>query len=102
VLNRDLQYNLLPMTFVSPSVNLDYAVFERADHTSPYEGPHWAGTHFPRWDKRLRMARVHVAFAGAVAVIFAIFGMRQIERRHRVGPWRGELTPHSTVRSEVA
>ena len=48
VLNRDLQYNLLPMTFVSPSVNLDYAVFERADHTSPYEGPYWADTHFPR------------------------------------------------------
>ena len=47
VLNRELQYNLLPMTFISPSVNLDYAVFERADHTSPYQGRFWGDNAIP-------------------------------------------------------
>jgi ABC-type transport system involved in multi-copper enzyme maturation permease subunit len=102
-LNRNLQHELLPATFISPSINLDYAIFERADYTSPYpyDQQAWINTRFPRWDDRLALAQMHFAFAGAAAVVFAAFGMRLVERRHRVGPRRDGLQP-SPARAPVA
>jgi hypothetical protein len=79
---------------VSPTLNLDYAVFENPDHTSPerYSG-HWL---FKDWDERVFLAYMYVSLTAALSVAFALVSMQRIDRWHRVGP-RAAPPPASLV-----
>ena len=85
ILQPRLQREILPATMASPSLNLGYAIYENADHSSP--GDRWgAGLPYQRWDQRVRLAYGHVALAVAFCAALAVLSMQRIERRHRVGP----------------
>jgi ABC-type transport system involved in multi-copper enzyme maturation permease subunit len=94
ILSHRFRRELIPATLVSPTLNLDYAVFENPDHTSPerYSG-HWL---FKDWDERVFLAYMYVSLTAALSVAFALVSMQRIDRWHRVGP-RAAPPPASLV-----
>ncbi|MBI2824218.1 MAG: ABC transporter permease subunit [Planctomycetia bacterium] len=104
-LSQPTQFWLLPATFTSPTVNLDYAVFEAADHTSPYDryagyGSIW--NQYPKWPERLDTAITHVAADAMIAAILVLLSIRRIERQHRTSPIRRRSRPIATVVTTTA
>ena len=94
LLRRPDQYDWLPLTLVSPSLNISYAIFENADYSYPYGGISELYT----WMGLLILSCVHLTFALVLAFVFTIYSIIWVERSYRSG---GKLQAHPPVRTAV-
>ena len=85
VLDHDTQENLLPLTMVSPTVNLTYAVWEPADDSVRDFYRRYPSQEMTGWLTRLYYSTVHLLAVTLFAWWMLYLSIHQIEFGMRIG-----------------
>lgn len=82
----DKKYGLLPVTMVSPSVNVSWSIYEdESILASRYPGYGW-GNDDRNWSERLGLGMAHQSALLALAAWLSVWTLRRIERTFRIRP----------------